>query len=74
MGEFIQRNNMGDGSNRFLVFNQNIILTVLIHNFRTSWPSKVSIPILSSLDSLLYNACIVLRKSVDNFEIAHETC
>ena len=28
--------------------------------------------VLSSLNNLLYDACIIFRKSVDNFEIAHK--
>ena len=32
---------------------QNNSLTVLIHNLKTTWPTKVSMPFLSSLDNLL---------------------
>ena len=53
---------------RQAVLDRNIILTVLIHNF------KNFNAILSSLDYLLQDACIIFRKSVDNFEIAHKTC
>ena len=35
------------------VIDQDIILTVLIHNFKTTWPTKLSMPFLSSLDNLL---------------------
>ena len=47
-------------------FDQNIILTVLIHNIWMSF--------LSSLDKLLKDACIIFQKGVENFEIAHKTC
>ena len=33
--------------------DQNNILTVLIHNLKTIWPTKMSMPFLSSLDNLL---------------------
>ena len=29
------------------------ILTVLIHNLKAVWPTKISMPLLSSLDNLL---------------------
>ena len=45
-------------------FNQSNILTVLIHNLKTIWPTKISIPFLSSFDK----KCL---KGVDNFEKAH---
>ena len=54
--------------------DQNNILTVLIHNLETTSPTKLSMPFLSSLDNLLYDAYIIFHKSVDNFEIAHKTC
>ena len=43
-------------------FYQSNILTVLIHNLKTIWPTKISIPFLSSFDNLLKG---------DNFEKAH---
>ena len=60
-------------SNGSLVIDQNILLTVLIHNLQTGWPTKISMPFLSFLDNLLLDTCIIWRKSVDNFEIAHKT-
>ena len=44
------------------VIDQNNSLTVLIHNFKTAWPTKISVPFLSSLDYLLLDACIILQK------------
>ena len=35
------------------VIHQNNILTVLIHNLKTAWSTKISMPFLSSLDNLL---------------------
>ena len=35
------------------VIDLNIILTVLIHNLKTAWPTKISVPFLSSLGNLL---------------------
>ena len=55
------------------VIDQNIILTVLIHNLKTAWPTKILMPFLSPLDNLIWDACIIFRKGVDNFEIAHKT-
>ena len=37
----------------FFFFYQSNILTVLIHNLKTIWPTKISIPFLSSFDNLL---------------------
>ena len=45
----------------------------LIYDIKNSWPTKNSMPLLSSLDSLLSDAYIIFHKSVDNFEIAHKT-
>ena len=33
------------------VIDQNIDLTVLIHNLKTAWPTQISMPFLSSLDN-----------------------
>ena len=33
--------------------DQNIILNVLINKLKTAWPTKISMPFLSSLDNLL---------------------
>ena len=57
--------------------DQNIILTGLIHNLKTAWPTKISMPFLRSLDNLLSDAYIIFQKKnveIDNFEIAHKTC
>ena len=53
---------------------RHIPLCFLIHNVRTAWPTKISIPFLSSLANLLKDACNIFQKIVDNFEIAHKTC
>ena len=59
----------------FRVIDQNNILTVLIHNFKTTWPTEIPVPLLSSLDNLLWDAYIILQKnkSVDNFEMECKT-
>ena len=55
-------------------------MTVLIHNLQIAWPTsstcttEMSMPSLSSLDSLLKDACYFFKKGVDNFEIKHKTC
>ena len=46
----------------------------LIHNLRSAWLTKVSIPFLNSLHNLLYDAFIIFQQIVKNFEIAHKTC
>ena len=46
----------------------------MIYNLKTTWPTKISVPFLSSLVNLLYDTYIICQKSVDNFEIAHKTC
>ena len=55
----------------FLIIDQNNIFTVLI---QTDWPTKISMPFLSSLGNLFWDAYTILQESVDNFEIAHKTC
>ena len=52
------------------VIDPNNILTVLIHNLKTAWPTKISMPFLSFLGNLLLDACIIFQDGVDNFEIA----
>ena len=47
-------------------------MTVLIHNLKTTWPTKISMPLMSSLDS--FKMHIIFQKGVDNFEIEHSTC
>ena len=49
-------------------------MTTLIHNLKTAGPTKILIPYISSLNNLLYDACIIFQKDVDNFEIEHKTC
>ena len=39
-----------------------IFLTVLIHNLKTAWPTKIAMPFLCSLDSLLQDAYIIFSK------------
>ena len=56
------------------VIDQNMQNTVLINNSRTTWPTKILMPFLSSSDNWLHDACIIFQKSVDNFEIEHKTC
>ena len=53
------------------VIDQSNILTILIHNFKTAWPTKISMRFGIFLDNLhkLY-----LKKSVNNFERVHKTC
>ena len=38
----------------FWVIDQYIILTVLVHNLKTAWPTKFSMSFLSSLDNFFY--------------------
>ena len=38
----------------------------MIYNLKTTWPTKISVPFLSSLDSLLYDTYIIC---VDNFNM-----
>ena len=35
------------------VIDPNIIFTLLIYNFKTTWSTKISMPFLSSFDNLL---------------------
>ena len=42
----------------------NIILTVLIHNLKTTWPIKISMPFLRSLDNLLKMHALVSEKAL----------
>ena len=35
-----------------VLIDQNNILTVLIHNLKTAWPTRISMPFLSSFDNL----------------------
>ena len=43
----------------------------MIHNLKMAWPTKISMPFLSSLDNLLSDVHIIFREGVDNFEIEH---
>ena len=52
---------------------QTTFLTVLIHNLKTVWSTKISMPFLSFFDNLLLDAYIIFQKSVDNFETEHKT-
>ena len=38
--------------NGYWIIDPNIILTVLIHNLKTSWPTKIPMSFLSSLNNL----------------------
>ena len=38
--------------NSSFVIDQNNILTVLIHNLKPAWPTKISMPFLIFLDNL----------------------
>ena len=49
-------------------------MTVLIHNLKTAWSTKISMQFWSSLDNLLYDANIIFQNSVDNFENVQKTC
>ena len=53
-----------------LIDQNNNILTVLVHNLKTTWSTKIPMPFWSSLDNLLF----FFQKGVDNFEIEHKTC
>ena len=52
------------------------ILTVLICNLRTTWPTKIPMPFLSSLNNFVQGSqcTIYFQKVVDNFQIEHKTC
>ena len=41
---------------------QNNIFTVVICNLKTTWPTKIPMPFLSSLDNLLSDAYIGFQK------------
>ena len=45
---------------QFLSYLSNIILTALIHNLKTVWPTKISMPFLSSLENV-EKLLIILR-------------
>ena len=55
------------------VIDPNIILTVLIYNLKTAWPTKISMPVLSFSDSLLKDANII-SQCVDNLKTEHKIC
>ena len=42
---------------------------ILINNSRTTWPTSLLMPFLSSLDNLLRDAYIIFKKGVYNLEI-----
>ena len=44
------------------LLSQNNILTILIHNLKTVWPTKIPMPFLSSLDKLLKVAYTIFQK------------
>ena len=46
------------------VTNQTKILTVLIWNLKTAWPTKIPTPFLSPLDSLLLDAYIIFQEKL----------
>ena len=54
--------------------DHNNVLTVLIHDLKTTWSTKISLPF-----SVLWTICfkyviyIIYQKGVDNFEIQHKT-
>ena len=52
----------------------NSILTVLIYNLKTAWPTKIPMPFMSSLNILLWYAYVIFQEGVDYFEIEHKTC
>ena len=47
---------------------QTHIFTVLIYNLKPAWPTKTSMPFLSSLNNLLYDAYVIFQ-GVDYFGI-----
>ena len=53
---------------------QNNISAVLIYNLKTTWPTNISMPFMSSLNNLLQDAYLIFHKVVDYFEIEHKTC
>ena len=50
-----------------VIIDQNNILTILIHNLKTTWSTKIPMPFLSSLDNLLYDAYTTLQTNVWQF-------
>ena len=63
--------------------DQNMQNIVLINNSRTTWPTKILMPFLKFSDILLWDAyiivyyssiIIIIKKGVDNFQIALNTC
>ena len=52
---------------------QNLQNKVSINKKRTAWPTKIPMPILSSLDNLLQDAYNIFQKSPGNFEKVHKT-
>ena len=59
---------------RFLSYWPKQYFDYLIHNLKTTGPTKISIPFFNFLDNLLEDAYIISRKGVDDFEIEHKTC
>ena len=53
--------------------DQNSQNVAWINNSRTAWPTKISVPFLSSLGNLLQDTYIIFQKGVDYFEIEHKT-
>ena len=49
----------------------NNILTVLIYNLKTAWPTKISMPFFKFLEHF---ANVIFQAGVDYFEIEHKTC
>ena len=56
------------------VIDPSNILTVLIHNLKIAWPTKIQMSFLSSLNNLLKDAYFVYQAVIDYFEIEHKTC
>ena len=51
--------------------DQNSKNLILINNPRTAWPTSILMIVLSSLNNLLKDTCIIFQKGVDDFEIEH---
>ena len=50
---------------------KTIFFTFLIYNLKTAWPTKISMPFLSSLANLLSVACSIFQQKVLIFLRSH---
>ena len=58
-----QHQNLGRPSGSWVI-DPNNILTVLIHNLKTAWPTKISMSFLSSLNNLPQDAYVIFQEVI----------